>query len=161
MSDVKIRAVAGQKGIASFTAQLNAFDDRVRDRLTQVIQSIAFIIAEAIIVGNQYGPGTPVDTGFARANWVMAINDEPAGTLVDRPAGHVAFPAADTTIPGTLGLGDIFRMANNAVYAYSLEMGHSQQAPTGMVRIVIAAGQTIVNDLIGSLPMPQSTAAQP
>lgn len=162
MSTVNIRAVSGQKGIANFTAQLNAFDDRVRGRLDQVIQSIAFILAEGIVVGNQYGPGTPVDTGFCRNNWVLALNSEPAGTLQQRPAGATKgeFPPADTKIAATMKLGDTLRMANNAVYAKALEFGHSKQAPVGMVRIVIAAGQTIVDDLLSSLPMPQSTAAQ-
>lgn len=150
MTDVKIRSAIGQKGIAKFTAQLNAADARIKGRLGQVAQQMAFIVAEAVVVGNQYGPGTPVDTGFARANWATSLNSEPSGELTERPEGDAKYPTPEITVPG-MKLGDVFRMANNAVYAGSLEFGHSKQAPAGMVRIVIAAGQTIADDLVKSM----------
>lgn len=154
MSAVQIRTVQGQRGIQQFTAQLNGFDVQLRRYLREKAQRVAFIIAEAVIVGNQYGPGTPVDWGFARANWTIGINTDAPGELAPRPATRTAYPAPDMSAIqqqiSALDLGDVFRMANNAVYGMSLEYGHSTQAPSGMVRVVIAAGQTIVDDLVSA-----------
>lgn len=74
---------------------------------------------------------TPVDTGYARANW-QATLDAPA-------AGVVAAPGEP--MPEPVDGFDATRLrfvANNAAYIRRLDAGHSAQAPAGFVRLALA-----------------------
>ena len=81
--------------------------------------------------------GTPVDTGRARANWGLV--DSAPGTTEDNPVVSVTKD----------GINVIF-LYNNLPYIISLEMGSSQQAPSGFIRLVAAElGLTIIGDIGG------------
>ncbi len=77
---------------------------------------------------------TPVDTGFARAQWFPVINGRQTAETVT---------LATFTFDG-MKLGDTIGIANNASYILKLEYGHSGQAPQGMVRPVAAEWDQIV-----------------
>jgi hypothetical protein len=84
--------------------------------------------------------GTPVDTGWARANWMPSVG-EPI-LLEDKrnpEPGDVAIRAADQQ----KGLNDLlsYRLTdgpifstNNVVYIVPLNEGHSPQSPPGFVQ---------------------------
>ena len=81
---------------------------------------------------------TPVDTGRARGNWQVDINNVPGGVLetTDKSGGGTTASgvAAMATLPpfGTVWI------ANNLPYIKALENGHSGQAPAGMVSVTLA-----------------------
>lgn len=138
---------------AKFTADLNRWMDRLHGKLDRAVQNIGFSLAEEVIVGGAYSPGSPVDTGFFRANWITSIGSVPAVQALDRPTGAKAgqFFAdlnAITLILIKARAGARIFIVNPTVYGPALEKGHSGQAPRGMVRITVAAGQHIVDDVV-------------
>lgn len=90
---------------------------------------------------------TPVDTGWARANWVPRIGetfiddappdteDDQLAALPGRQAEQQAGVAA-VAASYTLGQGPVF-VSNNVPYIQVLNDGHSQQAPAGFVEAAI------------------------
>lgn len=138
--------------VARFTADLARFDARVRARARAVVKGVAVECAKNIVVGGEHAPGTPVDTGFARGNWWVQAGEGGGGTAAGAPdpGGSKTLDAAVLTIVGTSGDDSIF-ILNNTVYIRELEYGHSRQAPNGMVRLTLNAGQRIVEGVVRKL----------
>lgn len=136
--------------VARFTADLARFDAKVRARARAVVKTVAVECAKNVIVGGEYAPGTPVDTGFARGNWWVATGEHGGGAGAPDPGGSKTLDAAVLTIVGTSGADSIF-ILNNTVYIRELEYGHSRQAPSGMVRLTLNAGQRIVEGAVHKL----------
>ena len=82
---------------------------------------------------------TPVDTGFARANWFPVVNGRQA-------AGGTGAVVASVSFSG-VQVGDRIGVVNNVEYIRALEYGHSQQAPQGMVRVTVAQWPAIVREV--------------
>jgi len=75
---------------------------------------------------------SPVDTGLFRANWQASL-DQPYNGAV-KPANRNG--SIDHVIPfAKQADGHVFYLTNKLPYAKKLEYGHSQQAPSGMVRV--------------------------
>lgn len=89
---------------------------------------------------------TPVDTGWARANWVPAIGspfdvDAPndgEGIAVDSRRGDQQRGTA-SVLAYRLSNGPVY-ISNNVPYITSLNEGSSSQAPAAFVQSAIAAG---------------------
>lgn len=70
---------------------------------------------------------TPVDTGFARANWIPSLSEpELSGSGQGQAEGQAAVAAYK------LEQGSVF-VSNGAAYIQRLNQGHSKQAPAGYV----------------------------
>ena len=90
---------------------------------------------------------TPVDTGWARANWVPNIGQAFNGTAGSREAaesGSVSLSEqqggiANVTIRYRLQSGPIY-ISNNVPYITQLNEGTSAQAPAGFVQAGIQRG---------------------
>lgn len=93
---------------------------------------------------------TPVDTGWARANWVPQVGSprsSPAGTRAAAEAGSI------DRGPQISGQADIFlyklgpaiHITNNVPYIKSLNAGSSTQAPSAFIQAAIlrAVKQTV------------------
>ncbi len=87
--------------------------------------------------------GTPVDTGWARANWIPSMGGEPAMT----PSGtKESVGTAEASLAAGVGsllnykllIGPVF-ITNNVPYILKLNDGHSGQAPKGFVQAAITA----------------------
>lgn len=114
-------------------------------RLDDVVRGAASVVGENVMVGGEYAPGTPVDTGFARASWWASINSEGGGPADAQEGGDV--PDAAASVAGARA-GDVVYWLNNAEYIPELEDGWSPQAPSGMVKLVVMAWQTLVNQVV-------------
>lgn len=77
---------------------------------------------------------TPVDTGFARANWVPSIRSPYRG--IDKSGGAQASGIA--SLSGYRS-GVVF-ISNNTRYIRILDQGSSKQAPAGFVRSAVLRG---------------------
>jgi len=85
---------------------------------------------------------TPVDTGRATANWKAAVNKDPQPNENQFDRTPSASPTTRRAREDLKSLGKNDKVViKNAVssgieggYIIKLEMGHSQQAPTGMFR---------------------------
>jgi hypothetical protein len=93
--------------------------------------------------------GTPVDTGWARANWFVGIGRPSTrdGNFLDPDSGDVAEAnsAAETGLGSvlayTLAAGSVY-ITNNVPYILRLNDGYSQQAPAGFVQRAIQEAVT-------------------
>ena len=124
-------------------AELDAFIDRV---LIQVALGVVDSLASAPSEG-----GTPVDTGWASANWIPYIGKPRRGTAGNRPdpkTGGGASRSVQLTQASKILLyrhsqGDIV-VANNVPYIVELNDGSSTQAPRGFVQAGITKTVTKV-----------------
>ena len=87
--------------------------------------------------------------GRFKSNWQIGEGSAPVGELWDKKAER--YPDANETL-GRLELtyltakfGNNYWIVNNLPYAYRLETGWSQQAPTGMVATTMAEAQGMVD----------------
>lgn len=113
---------------------IDELEDFVEDQIKKIIINGTAGLIEA----------TPIETGFARANWVPSIAtgfDSLAGTRADAEEGRL------DTGPQTSGIAAIatYRLergpayiTNNVDYITRLNMGSSRQAPAMFVESVIA-----------------------
>lgn len=110
----------------------------------QVIKKVAFDIQANLVKASSEG-GTPVDTGWARANWLVNIGTpflQPIGTYAQAAAGNV--PPAGTGLGNlaTYKLGPKVFISNNVPYIVRLNEGSSQKAPAGFVQAAILRALT-------------------
>lgn len=89
---------------------------------------------------------TPVDTGWARANWVPSIGASKRTPEVRQPTsalvqGQAALQAAGQAglLSYKIGAGSVF-ISNNVPYIGRLNDGSSTQAPTGFIQAAIRRG---------------------
>ena len=86
---------------------------------------------------------TPVDTGWARANWIPAVGapqPAPVGTRGNAGAAVAAATTGQTRVLGyRLNRGKTF-VTNNVPYIQRLNIGHSRQEPAGFVQRAIRQG---------------------
>lgn len=113
---------------------------------SRVVKAIAINVTAELV------ERTPVDTGWASANWVPSV-----GAPSDVVAGS---PDAVTTTAREDGLAAVARyrledgpafVSNNVPYIGRLNEGHSAQAPAGFVQQAVEhAVQETVRDLAAS-----------
>lgn len=85
---------------------------------------------------------TPVDTGWARSNWVPSIGRAFDGVANDPSRVSTAEQESGSLeVAGYLDFawGDLF-ITNNVPYILPLNEGHSAQAPAGFVQAAIEQG---------------------
>lgn len=137
--------------LARFNADLSKFEQTLAGRQDELVKNVALALANEVMVGGDFSPGTPVDTGFALNSWVVGINAIAAPRQPPTPPStSFKLPVVVTTRPAAITaameakLGDEVYVTSNCEYIEELEKGHSKQAPVGMVRITVAAGPLIV-----------------
>lgn len=125
----------------AFKQDFKRAQDKLVADIEKTIRATALELLSAIVVS------TPVDTGRLRGNWQTttvspstAVND----TAVD-PSGSKAINSASNTL-AKLKFGESIYLANNLPYAERIEMGYSDQAPSGMIRVNVAR----FNDILTS-----------
>ncbi len=112
-------------------SQWSALSNKQKNKLTKLGRAVALQMTSAVT------KRSPVDTGRFRSNWFSSVG-APSTTVDGSGAG------SNSVIKG-MQPGDIFYFVNNLPYAHTLEYGHSDQAPHGMVRITIAEFSPLVD----------------
>lgn len=117
--------------ILEFSRELRDFiREDVQGAGERTLETAAGLAAEAVVVGNTFGPGAPVDTGFLRASFRVSKNQPDDGPstppeLPGRQAGDP--PVFDTRLSATRGVrlrfGDLLYVTTMAEYAIYLEEG--------------------------------------
>ena len=137
MSTITINSLPEfEQAVATYLAAL-------QKQQRQLAQDVAYTIAENIVVGGAYSPGTPVDLGHARASWQMDLNGAPVSSGEAMAAGAVG-----------VKLGDQVNMTNDAPYIRRLEYGWSKQAPAGFVRMIVNSFELIADTISKQVPAP-------
>jgi len=136
-------AKSGSRFSADIGRLLNKYDERADAIARQATQALA----ESIIVGGPYSPGTPKDTGFAQNSWYANLNEPPKAQPTNPGEGPATGgPAQVASVIATAKAGDVLVFRNFAAYGRRLEYGHSKQAADGMVRIGLAQFKVAVAD---------------
>jgi len=130
--------------LGDFTADLARWQAQVGERSDLLVQGFSQTLANEAISGGKFSPGTPIDTGFARANWDGGIGAIPANPPAGSPGAAVA--RVDEAVLRAQA-GDLVYLSNTAPYIRRLEYGWSKQAPAGFIRLALAAGQQIADEV--------------
>ena len=91
----------------------------------------------AIKIGNEIVSRTPIDTGAARSNWYISINNP--NTIFDKNKTDGNLSGLDLHQLSTRSFRQIY-ITNNAPYIVRLNEGHSVQAPAGFIEAGIIRG---------------------
>jgi len=151
--------------LKEFTDELRAFGQEDVQRLgTQVFGEAAQAAAEAVVIGNQFGPGAPLDTGFLRASFRVSRNRPEDGPSVAPPTPGrkdgdppIYATTLDTSAIASAVLGDEVYCTTVAEYADYLEEGgltrrngppENRGASTQFVAPVEARWLQIVDDAV-------------
>lgn len=120
-----------------------ADDERIRiirelEGLTErVVAGVALEVHAELV------ESTPVDTGWARANWVPNVGAPGDSSTAGQgePGGAQAAQQAGVARVATyrLSQGQV-HVTNNVPYIEALNAGHSQQAPAGFVEAAVERG---------------------
>jgi hypothetical protein len=127
----------------TFKLALDKWATSSETRTREVSHAFMRTMANEIITGGSFGPGTPVDTGNARGSWVFGVGKPP------EDAGNTAASGVSNAI-STAPVGQPWVLANHVRYIRALEYGHSGQAPQGMVRVVVRKSKLIL-DLVSKM----------
>lgn len=121
------------------TRQIRVVIDTLDEFIERIVKKITLDIVANLVAAPGEG-GTPVDTGWARANWVPKIGS-PATTPVGSPESVTDAPqqAGILTIVADYKLdkGPVF-ISNNVPYILKLNGGSSKQAAAGFIQAAIA-----------------------
>lgn len=126
--------------LPQFNVDLDKFARNLRIDTVTLVKKVGFDLFSSIV------RRTPVDTGWARANWFMTVSfpdytSQPAGPRQAYKGGGGGAQAqatarANRTIGEYQSLESLW-IQNNTPYIAMLESGSSQQAPSGMVAVTL------------------------
>lgn len=126
----------------TFANDLRRFANLTNQKMETVVKSSLVRIGTSIVVKS------PVDTGRFRSNWLAAYGtaDTTVNMSVDQ-SGQGVLNRLKMSVNG-LNFREYFYFTNSLPYAKGLEYGDSAQAPSGMVRVSVAAWESILADEI-------------
>ena len=113
--------------MTSFSVDLAKFGQKAVDNAEKIVRKIAFDMHSRIVMR------MPVDTGRAKANTQISINNLPSGSTLDTDKNGRASISAGGRTMKQFELGDVIFIYNNVEYIVRLNEGHSQQAPKRFV----------------------------
>lgn len=121
--------------------QFGRHGPRIINQAENIVKRLTLDVTSNLIVD------TPVDTGWARANWVPSIGNSvnvPAGTRESVTVGDQQAGIATVAVTYTLSQGRVF-ITNNVPYIETLNEGSSRQAPAMFVQRAIQRGVRSLN----------------
>ena len=117
------------------------------DRIVKELEELGERIVRAIVfeINAELVASTPVDTGWARANWIPSVGTPNGSTRTNRPTpamvpGAAAEHAAGLASLSAFRLGQTAFIVNNVPYILRLNAGRSSQAPSGFVDRAVERG---------------------
>ncbi|MDX9698649.1 MAG: hypothetical protein RBT55_03665 [Rhodocyclaceae bacterium] len=125
-----------------FTRRIRARANTLGDNLTKTVRRVAITADAAVVLG------TPVDTGRARSNWIVALG-APASQVIEPyspgEAGstegantQAALAQGESVITGYVSGQDMeIHITNNLPYIQRLNDGYSAQAPANFVEMAV------------------------
>lgn len=117
----------------AFARELRSFlDEDVIGRATLTLREAGQTAAEAIVIGNEYGPGVPVDSAFLRSSFRASVGEpidgpsEPPPTKGRAPGTAVFDAPLDLTAFAGAELDTDLHLTTAVEYAEYLEEGSNQ-----------------------------------
>ena len=138
--------------LEDFAKRMTRISVQVENGVEQRVRDCADAVARSVI------GGTPADTGRARSNWAVQMDEAYKGLFPARMPGFggstaeenaaAAVHAAEAEIKGyDIDKNQSIHITNNLPYIGRLNDGHSAQAPKEFVRIAALAGLAAVRGL--------------
>lgn len=118
-----------------FAKRMKVLGGNVEDNTNRLVRRVALAIDSTLVLA------TPVDTGRARANWIVEIGGPHQGVdeLSFSPSGAESIAAA-TAMINTRQPGEDIHITNNLNYIARLNDGWSAQAPAHFVALAVLDG---------------------
>jgi len=127
---------------------LNEFSNVMQDIAKDVDRNASRIVRKvALAVDATVVLATPVDTGRARANWQVGL-DQPVTGWEEKysPSGRESIDAARQQIDRYTSQNTSLNITNNLPYIGKLNDGYSAQAPSGFVEQAVMIGVDALKD---------------
>lgn len=126
-------------------ADLKVFAKRIRALAVDVDERIDSAVVQTAIVANQtVVAATPVDTGRARANWVVGLDKPIRDTHEEVDQSGQETNAINKTQIKKRKSGQTIYISNNLDYIGDLNDGSSSQAPANFVGIAVRAAEVFL-----------------
>ena len=122
-----------------------AYEERQRRRIKADLERAAERVIKVLAVNITANlvERTPVDTGWAKSNWIPSVGEsvsEPQGSKENVGQAAAAQAGGQARVLGyKLSKRNVF-ISNNVPYISLLNDGHSKQAPAGFVQVEIEQG---------------------
>ena len=110
----------------------------LRRGMTNAVKQVVINVHKRLIAPPGEG-GTPVQTGYARSNWLVNIGGPAAGTVGSRASVRGVSSPVVALAGYTLRHGNVY-ITNNVSYIVGLNDGTSRQAPAAFVQRAIDRG---------------------
>ena len=121
----------------SFEKAVKNFEKQTLAQLQRVRRAVVLEILSGVVIR------TPVDTGRARANWLVTVGKPANYSSLDTDKGGFAtIHKAEAVRLGQMG--DVVFITNNLPYIEALNDGHSGQAERGYIQSEV---QRVKNNL--------------
>lgn len=129
--------------MGDFSRRFEEISRQVRTGATDLQRKVALAIDQTIVLA------TPVDTGRARANWVVSVEVAFSGVREPYAPGSKGSSGADNAqaaidqgkaAVGAHQPGQTIFISNNLPYIIRLNQGWSAQAPAGFIEAAVDAG---------------------
>ena len=113
--------------MANFALSFKKYQNKTEQQIDKIIRGTALDLTSAIILD------TPVDTGRAKGNWQVSIDQTKENELsMEDKSGSPTISKAKNEL--SKPIGRYIYIQNNLPYIERLEYGWSSKAPEGMVR---------------------------
>lgn len=116
------------------TSQFKLIAKRIKDRHEEINRRALIAVSRRIILK------TPVDTGNARNGWVFSFSGS------ESPEDDALKAVVVAIEP--MKIGQLGYFLSYVPYIMPLELGHSKQAPAGMVRLSVNQWDRIVQKAV-------------
>lgn len=117
----------------------------------RLIRSVETLVGD---IGTEIGvvlvPATPVDTGFARGNWLPSLNAPAASPITFLDPTGAATIARIGAVASQYRVGDVMFIVNSIDYIGALNAGSSVQAEANFVRHAVVRGTRIAIQSFGA-----------
>ena len=116
-------AFAEVRGLERFLRDVGTFEAEIPERLVTLQRAVALQVLTGVV------PATPVDTGRARGNWVVAHGSSPSGeTGTLDPSGSLAIARGQAEIAAIRPFESTY-VSNDVPYIVALEEGRKSDNP--------------------------------
>ena len=134
--------------LTQFSRRMTILADRSEKNLNRVVRRTALAVDQTVVLG------TPVNTGRARSNWLVALGVSRKEEIEPYAPGERLGIGEGANAQGALAQGagvigirrsgqDVF-ISNSVSYIEDLNSGSSQQAPANFVEQAVQAGVNVV-----------------
>lgn len=133
--------------LSQFAKRMRVISKNVNANADKITRTVALAIDAAVVIA------TPVDTGRARSNWQVELNNTPGGTREPYAPGQGRSTEGENTreaiehgkkVIGSYKKGNTIHITNNLSYIGRLNEGWSAQAPAAYVEKAALVGANAV-----------------